>query len=176
MPTWPLGSWSGAPERGSLRDGMDDGIRPATPEELAVHAARIEAWLARLREDSPVVAAVDRDPDARRWYLRLRGEVRDAITIWLTLGEYTCTHETYVMPAPAERAGELYEFLLRRNRNLYGMAFAIGEEDAIYLCGHIPLPALSDEELDRVVGSVYAYVEQWFVPAMRIGFASVFRG
>lgn len=155
---------------------LSDGIRPATPEELAGHAARIEAWLARLREENPVVAAIERDPDARRWYLRLRGETRDAITIWLTLGEYTLSHETYVMPAPVERAGELYEFLLRRNRSTYGMAFAIGEEDAIYLCGHVPLAALSDDELDRVVGSVYAYVEQWFVPAMRIGFASVFRG
>jgi hypothetical protein len=145
-------------------------IRPATPAELADHAARIEAWLERQRSHNPAVAAVERDPAVRRWYLRLRGETRDAITVWLTLGEYTLTHETYFMPAPAKRAEEVYEFLLRRNRGLYGAAFAIGPEDAIYLCGHVPLAALSDDELDRVVGSVYAYVEQWFAPAMRISF------
>lgn len=154
---------------------LNDGIRPATPAELDQHCTRIEAWLARLQAENPVVEAVERHPQERRWFVRLRGEARDHITVWLTLGDYTLTHETYVMPAPAERAGELYEFLLRRNRSLYGMAFAIGEEDAVYLCGHVPLTALSDDELDRVVGSVYAYVEQWFEPAMRIGFASVFR-
>ena len=31
-------------------------------------------------------------------------------------------------------------------------------------------------ELDRVVGSAYAYVEQWFRPAMRLGFGARFRG
>jgi hypothetical protein len=40
----------------------------------------------------------------------------------------------------------------------------------------MPLAAVDEEELDRIVGSTYAYVEQWFRPAMRIGFASKFRG
>ena len=42
--------------------------------------------------------------------------------------------------------------------------------------GHTPLSALDDDELDRIVGASYAYVEQWFRPAMRIGYASKFPG
>jgi hypothetical protein len=152
------------------------GLRPATPEELARHETLITGWLAQQQDENPVVAAVDRDPHARRWYLRMRGEERDHLAIWLTLGEYTLHHECYVMPAPEENAAELYEFLLRRNARLYGMGFSIGPEDAVYLTGHVPLAALSDDELDRIVGSCYAYVEQWFRPAMRIGYASKFRG
>ena len=112
----------------------------------------------------------------RRWYVRLRGEERDFIAIWLTLAEYTLHHETYFMPAPEERAEELYEFLLRRNGRMYSMGFAIGGEDAVYLVGHTPLSALDDDELDRIVGASYAYVEQWFRPAMRLGYASKFPG
>lgn len=152
------------------------GSRPATPEELAAHEARIEAWLTRQHHENPAVAAVDRDPDRRQWYLRMRGEERDFIAIWLTLGEYTLASEVYVMPAPEENHAELYEFLLRRNQRIYGMAFAIGGEDAIYLVGHTPLGALDDDELDRVVGTAYATVEQWFRAAMRIGYAGRFRG
>ena len=152
------------------------GGRPATAEELATAEALVTSWLDVQRSENPVVVAVDRDPDARRWYLRMRGEERDSIAVWLTIGEYTLAYETYVMPAPEENAAELYEFLLRRNARINGLAFAIGAEDAVYLTGHLPIGALDDVELDRIVGSAYAYVERWFRPAMRIGYASRFRG
>ena len=112
----------------------------------------------------------------RRWYVRLRGEERDHIAVWLTLGDYTLAYEVYVMPAPEENAAELYEFLLRQNTRMNGMAFAIGAEDAVFLRGRLPAHAVDDDELDRIVGSAYAYVEQWFRAAMRLGFASRFRG
>jgi hypothetical protein len=34
--------------------------------------------------------------------------------------------------------------------------------------------ALSEDELDRVIGSLYAFVEQCFPAAIRIGYASRF--
>jgi hypothetical protein len=151
-------------------------IAPASADELARHTATIEAWVQCQREENPVLAAADRDESLRRWYIRLRGEERDFIAIWLTLGEYTLGYETYFMPAPEENVAALRELLLRANHSLYGMGFAIGGEQAIYLVGHMPLSALTEAELDRIVGSTYAYVERWFRPAMRLGYASVFRG
>jgi hypothetical protein len=79
-----------------------------------------------------------------------------------------------MMPAPEENHGQLYEHLLRRNERLVGAHFAIGVEDAIFLRGELPLVALSEAELDRVVGSLYAYVEDAFPTSIRIGFASRF--
>ena len=147
-----------------------DIVDPEAPDAL------ISAWLLRQLAENDVVVAVDRDPEVRRWYVRMRGEERDFVAVWLTLGQRTLHYETYFMPAPEENAAELYEFLLRRNHRLFGMRFAIGAEDAIYLVGQMPLEAVDEAELDRIVGSTYAYVEQWFPPAMRIGFASKFRG
>src|SRR3546814_20451064 len=71
----------------------------------------------------------------RRWFVRVRGEEKDVFTIWFHLRQRTLHYETYVMPAPEENAGALYEHLLRRNLKLYGAAFAIGEEDAVFLTG-----------------------------------------
>ena len=96
-------------------------------------------------------------------------------TIWLTLGQRTLHYETYFMPAPEERHQELYEYLLRRNQRLFAMRFCIGAEDAVYLVGQLPVTAIDEAELDRIVGTTYATVEQYFRPAMRIGYASKFR-
>ena len=78
------------------------------------------------------------------------------------------------MPAPEENAVQLYESLLRRNEKLVGAHFSIGIEDAIFLRGELPLSALNEPELDRVVGTLYKTVEQVFQGLLRIGFASRF--
>ncbi len=142
---------------------------------LAVLERRIDEWLAGFAAENPIVAAIDRGEGPEiRWYVRMRGEEKDFTTVWLTLGQRTLRYETYVMPAPeGERAGPLRE-LLRRNNRLVGAHFAIGDEDAVFLRGELPLVALVEGELDRVLGSLYAYVEQTFPALIRIGFASRF--
>jgi hypothetical protein len=148
----------------------------ASEDELDAIEARIDRWATRELADNPVVAAVERAPasEGRRWYLRVHGEEKDVYTVWLTLRQRTLHYETYVMPAPEENHGQLYEHLLRRNRGLTGMAFVIGIEDAVFLQGSLPVDAITADELDRILGSFYAYVEQCFRPALRIGFASRF--
>ena len=148
---------------------------PATAEQLREIEARIERWLAREQADNPVIAAVDRDPSERRWFVRLRGEEKDFTTVWLTLGQRTLQYETYVMPAPEENHGAFYEHLLRRNIALVGAAFAIGVEDAVFLKGAIPFDRVDDTALDHVLGLLYVTTEHCFRPALRIGFASRFK-
>jgi hypothetical protein len=148
----------------------------ATPEQLDDVDHLIESWLARQHADNPVVAAVERDPGTRRWFVRVHGEEKDVFTLWLTLGQRTLQYETYVMPAPEENHALFYEHLLRRNRTFNGMAFCIGDEDAVYLVGQLPVGAVDEGELDRILGETYQYVEQCFRPAMRIGYASRFKG
>jgi hypothetical protein len=55
------------------------------------------------------------------------------------------------------------------------MRFAIGDEDAIYLVGQMPLSAIDEPELDRILGSLYAASESSFATAMSIGFRSRYR-
>ena len=106
----------------------------------------------------------------------MQGEQKDTFTIWFTLRQRTLHYETYVMPAPEENHERFYEHLLRRNLKLYGAAFAIGDEDAVFLVGQLPNDAIDDDELDRILGSLYAWVEQFFRPALRIGFAIPLQG
>ena len=149
---------------------------PSSAEELAELSALIDGWLDEQLADNPVVAAVEREPSERRWFVRLRGEQKDTFTVWFHLQQRTLHYETYVMPAPEENHQAFYEHLLRRNRRLYGAAFAIGEEDAVFLLGQLDNAAVTEDELDRVLGSLYAWVERFFRPALRIGFASRFQG
>jgi hypothetical protein len=144
-------------------------------DELTLIEQQVDGWLRDLPAANPAIAAVGRDDDEpRRWYVRLRGEAKEITTIWLNLGQRTLRYETYVMPAPEENHAELFEHLLRRNERLVGAHFSIGVEDAVFLRGELPLVALSEDELDRVIGSLYAFVEQCFPAAIRIGYASRF--
>ncbi|MEY3494367.1 MAG: hypothetical protein RL413_1785 [Actinomycetota bacterium] len=148
-------------------------------ESLAVLERQIDEWLGNLRSTNSAIVAIDHaepEPAFRsRWYVRMAGESKEFTTIWITLGQRTLRYETYVMPAPEENALEMFDNLLRRNEKLIGAHFSIGAEDAVFLRGDLPLSALSEAELDRIVGSTYAYVEQCFRPLLRIGFASRFR-
>jgi len=148
-------------------------------ESLAVLERQIDEWLGNLRSTNSAIVAIDHaEPEAAfrsRWYVRMAGESKEFTTIWITLGQRTLRYETYVMPAPEENALEVFDNLLRRNERLIGAHFSIGAEDAVFLRGDLPLSALSEAELDRIVGSTYAYVEQCFRPLLKIGFASRFR-
>jgi hypothetical protein len=144
-------------------------------EQLAALDQRIDGWLAELAAEHDHILAVDRTDDgAVRWYVRMRGDDKEFTTVWLTLGQRMLRYETYVMPAPEENDGALYEHLLRRNDGLVGAHFSIGIEDAVFLRGEMPLAQVSLAEIDRVLGTLYAHVEQCFQALLRIGFASRF--
>jgi hypothetical protein len=157
---------------------VSDDHRPPSADERRRAVECIEAWLGRLPEENPVVLAVEHDErdGVDRWFVRVAGEEKSVFSIWFHLQQRALHVETYVAPAPMERHAEAYEYLLRRNLSLRGLAFAIGDEDAFYLVGSVPLLDVSDDELDRLLGSVYAYVEQHFRPLVRIALGSRFRG
>jgi hypothetical protein len=153
----------------------DELLPPSTPEELDRLERDIDGWLQKAFAENPVMVALDRgEPGERRWYVRLAGEEKDFTTIWLRLGQRALHAEAYMMPAPEENTGEVYERLLRRNRAIHGLAFAIGVEDAIFLVGEVPNDSLSEGHVDRLIGSVWEYVERDFRPTLRLGFASRF--
>ena len=146
----------------------------ATTERLAEVEDLLIRWLDEQLEDNPVVIAVEREPGERRWFVRLQGEEKGVFSLWLTIGQRTLSFETYVLPAPEENAAEVYAQLLRRNRSLYGLAFAIGDEEAVFLQAEVPLAEVTEDRLDEILGSIYETVERAFLPALRLAFASRF--
>jgi hypothetical protein len=143
--------------------------------ELAVLERRIDEWIGELDAEHDHIVAVDRSDDGSlRWFVRMRGDEKEFTTVWLTLGQRTLRYETYVMPAPEENERELYENLLRRNDRLIGAHFSIGDEDAVFLRGELATRSVHKADVDRILGTVYATVEQTFKPLLKIGYASRF--
>jgi len=157
---------------------MSDPSRPPTPDQFAGAEQLLEAWLADEAAQNPTVVSVEKDHDdpEPRFLVRVVGEERGTFSIWFHLRQRTLHVECYMMPAPEEHHGELYEYLLRRNLKLQGVRFAIGAEDAIFVVGETPVERITERELDQLFGAMYAYVEQCFRPGMRIGFGSRFTG
>lgn len=154
--------------------GPTDGT-PMSAEQLTALESNIDAWLEDQLHTNPTVLTVDRgEPGQRRWYVRMVGEEKTVSTVWFTLGQRQLHCECHFMPAPEENEARLYEYLLRRNRELVGLRFAIGVEDAVFLVAELPAPTVTEAEIDRLLGSFYAYSERWFRPCMRIGYATRF--
>lgn len=160
-----------------MSDSLDQ--RPPTDAELDALEADIDAWLTDHKENNPLVDTVERDVYTERaWFIRMKGEAKEFYTVYFHLRQRTLRFETYFMPGPEENHTELFAHLLRRNAKMYGASFMIGAEDAVFIQGQldnalIPRDRLADE-LDRVLGSIYQWVEQYFPPAIRIGYASRF--
>ena len=154
----------------------------AGSSQIAEVAERIDAWIERERSPEGTFGLVAAERQevtdrtaAHRWYLRFRGEEKDWITVWLTLRQRTLHHEVQFMPAPEEHAAEVLQYLMRRNADLYGMAFSLGPEDAVYLVGRVPAALVDEDELDRIAGSSIVYVDDHFPTAMTLGHPSVYR-
>ena len=148
---------------------------PLESEELAEVTARIDAWTQALASEGDGVLGLDRDHSdtaAFRWFIRLRGEDKAVTTVWLTLRQRTLHVETQFMPAPEENVAACFEYLLRSNADLYGLAFCVGWEDAIYLVGRTPADTVDADTLDRLVGGALSWTEEHFRNAMSIGYAS----
>ncbi|MEZ5321525.1 MAG: YbjN domain-containing protein [Microthrixaceae bacterium] len=151
-------------------------VPPSSPEELADLGRLIDGW-ADDQVDNPVVEAVERLEDGHRcWFIRVRGDEKSIFSVWFVLHQRSLLVETYVLPAPEERVEEVFAYLLRRNTKLVGMAYTVGEENAVYLRGHVENRHVDRAELDRMLGTAYMETEQSFRPAMRMAFGSRFRG
>jgi hypothetical protein len=149
-------------------------------EEMAAAVARIDAWAERELASGGFLVAAERQEvtdrtASHRWYLRFKGDEKEFITVWFTLKQRTLHHEAQFMPVPEARRDEVYAYLLRRNGHLFGMWFALGPEDAVYLVGRVPARQVDDDELDRIAGSSVVYTDEHFPTAMTIGHPSTYR-
>jgi putative sensory transduction regulator len=81
----------------------------------------------------------------------------------------------FVVRRPDENHEAVYRFLLERNLRLYGVAFCVDHLGDIHLAGKLPLPAVTAEELDRVLGCVLDTADSTFNQLLELGFASAIR-
>lgn len=96
-------------------------------------------------------------------------------TVCLAVGLHAVTINAFVARHPDEHVGEVHAWLLERNRRLYGVAFSIDQHGDIYLTGRVPLHAITEDEVDRLIGSVLQEADGSFNPILELGFASAIR-
>jgi len=107
--------------------------------------------------------------------LALPGEHKLRTTVSLSIGTSAVTVNAFVARRPDENHEAVYRWLLERNRRMYAVAFAVDHLGDIYLTGRLPLHAVDEEELDRVIGSVLEYADGSFNTILELGFASAIR-
>lgn len=122
----------------------------------AVLEERIGLWLAD--PDSSVAYAEEVEG---RWAVRMRQEVRDATTVWFTVGERSLQYEAYVIPEPPLPV-EIHRQALVRNMTGWRCFYAVDREGALVIRGRLAASTVSLDELDRVLGEIYQMVEVGF--------------
>jgi hypothetical protein len=105
----------------------------------------------------------------------LKGEHKLATMTWLIAGAHSLHVEAFFCRQPDENHAAFYRFLLERGSRMYGMAFALDQTGDVYLVGRLPLAAISNEEIDRLLGCVLSYADENFDQALMLGFASAIR-
>jgi len=138
-----------------------DGVDAATVE-------RIRAFLAEREIESTLV-------DGRTFVVQLPGEKRLKTACHLTVARESVRVEAFVCRRPDEDFEQVYKYLLRRNRRMYQVAYTLDNTGDIYLVGRMPLVAVTEEELDRVLGQVLEAADHDFDILLETGFHSSIR-
>ena len=128
-----------------------------------------------------VAAALDElglsyeNPQPGAFLVRLEGQHKLATMTWLIAGSHSLSVEAFFCRQPDENHATFYRFLLERSGRMYGVHFALDRTGDVYLTGRLPLSAVTEAEIDRLLGCVLSYCDESFNEALMIGFASAIR-
>lgn len=123
---------------------------------------RIVGWLTE--------SGLEADVDGNAITVVLPGERKLRTACSLVVGEHSVSVNAFVTRRPDENTAGLHRWLLERNRRLAGIAYAIDQLGDIYLVGRIPVPAMTPELLDQVLGAVLAEADGSFNTILELGF------
>lgn len=118
---------------------------------------------------------IDFEQDGKTFLITLKGEKKLQTHCALIVGDYSLSINAFVIRKPDENEAGVHHWCMTKNASMYGVAFAINQLGDIYLVGRLPLDAVNEKELDRVLGSVLQYSDTAFNPLLEIGFANGIR-
>jgi hypothetical protein len=102
--------------------------------------------------------------------VKLPGTHKLATMTWIVIGDHSLHVEAFFVRKPDENHEAFYRWLLERNARMFAVAFAVDNLGDVYLAGRLPLSAVNAEEIDRILGSVLTYSDEWFDSALELGF------
>lgn len=113
--------------------------------------------------------------DANAFLVTLPGEKKLETHCALVVGDYSLSINAFVIRKPDENQAGVHEWCMRKNASMYGVAYAINDLGDIFLVGRLPLNAVTDREIDRLLGAVLQYSDSSFDPLLELGFSSAIR-
>lgn len=103
--------------------------------------------------------------EAGAYVVSLHGRRRPRTLVWLLAGEQAVAVEAFVVhvlpgsEGEVPEPGRLHRHLLARNLRLRGVHFGIDDVGDVFLTGSLPLAAVDEQGVDRVLGEVLQLVE-----------------
>ena len=113
--------------------------------------------------------------DENSFLITLPGEKKLQTHCALIVGDHSLSINAFVIRKPDENEAAVHAWCMAKNTSMYGIAFAINELHDIYLVGRLPLNAVTDREIDRLIGAVLQYSDSSFNPLLELGFANAIR-
>jgi putative sensory transduction regulator len=104
------------------------------------------------------------------WDVMLPSYWKESVAVSLRLGDWNLQAEAFFMRAPEENRAETYHLLLQRNVRSGPWRFCANEEGDVLLSALIPKSAVSEEELDRLFGTLIVVTDETYVPYMKLGY------
>jgi hypothetical protein len=114
-------------------------------------------------------------PESGAYVVQLPGTRKLSTTVSLLVGRHTLSLNAFVIRRPDENRDGVHRWLLERNLRLYGVSYAVDRLGDVYLVGRVPLATVTEEELDRLLGSVLEAADGSFNTLLELGFASAIR-
>jgi hypothetical protein len=105
----------------------------------------------------------------------LPGETKQRTVTSLRVGDHTLQVSAFVVRHPDENHEAFYRWLLERNARLSGLAFTIDRAGDVYLVGRLPVQAVTEEQVDGLLGRVLEAADSSFNLLLELGFASAIR-
>ena len=113
--------------------------------------------------------------DENTFLITLPGEKKLQTHCALIVGDHSLSINAFVIRKPDDNEAAVHAWCLAKNAGMYGISFAINEVRDIFLVGRLPLSAVTDREIDRIVGAVLQYSDSSFNPLLELGFATAIR-
>ena len=129
-----------------------------------------ELVLAFLRERAEEESLTLLGTSDAAWDVLLPSYWMETIAVSLELGGWNLRAEAFFMRAPEENRAEAFHLFLQRNSRSGPWRFAASQDGDVSLLATLPRAAVTEEELDRLLGSLIQITDETYVPAMKLGY------
>ncbi|MFK0169075.1 YbjN domain-containing protein [Streptomyces sp. NPDC090306] len=162
---------AGTAGSGAAADGTRSAARDGAVRFVPAQAAAAQVVEGALRD-----AGLEWESTAPgAFVVTLPGVRKLSTTLSLIVGRHSLSLNAFVVRHPDENEQAVHRWLLERNLKLYGVCYAVDRLGDIYVTGRLPLAAVTEDEIDRLLGQVLEAADGSFNTLLELGFASSIR-